>query len=60
MIFGAIGMGYFVYGKGNARLVPLLSGLGLCAFPYFISSFTAMIVVGVALTVVPYFFRVEQ
>jgi hypothetical protein len=60
MIFGAIGMGYFVYGKSNARLVPLLAGLALCAFPYFISNFTAMIAVGVALTVVPVFFRTEQ
>ena len=60
MIFGAIGMGYFVYGKSNARMVPLLVGMGLCAFPYFISDLTAMIAVGVGLTVVPFFFRAEQ
>ena len=57
MIFGVIGMAYFMYGKNNARLSPLLFGLALCAFPYFISDETATIVIGAGLTVAPWFLR---
>ncbi|MBL9141019.1 MAG: hypothetical protein JNK53_04055 [Phycisphaerae bacterium] len=36
LIFGAIGMGFFVYGKKQKAAVPLLSGLALIAVPYFV------------------------
>ncbi|MDB6076179.1 MAG: hypothetical protein JWO89_3819 [Verrucomicrobiaceae bacterium] len=60
IVFGAIGMGYFVYGKKNARLIPLLAGMGLCGFPYFISSGLAMILVGGGLTLAPWFLRQDS
>lgn len=37
-IFGSIGVGYFIYGKRQSEMVPLLAGIGLCVFPYFISN----------------------
>ena len=58
--FGAIGTGYFIYGKNNARLVPLLAGLALCVFPYFITGGIAMIAVGTALAVTPWFLRQDS
>lgn len=57
VLFGAVGMGYFVYGKKQRAIVPLLCGVGLMVVPYFISHTTSLIVVGVALAAVPYFVR---
>lgn len=57
MVFGSVGLAYFVYGKKQQRFVPLLCGIGLMAFPYFISNTVLMVIVGLALSVVPYFLR---
>ena len=58
MLFGAIGMGYFVYGKRQKAFVALFSGLALCVFPYFISNVYALVIIGAILMVLPYFVRV--
>jgi len=58
VLFGAIGMGYFVYGKRQRAIVPLCIGMALCVFPYFVASVTVLIVVGAILVLVPYFIRV--
>jgi hypothetical protein len=34
LVFGSIGTEYFLYGKKQQHLVALLSGIGLCMFPY--------------------------
>ncbi|MDD3147287.1 MAG: hypothetical protein PHD82_08300 [Candidatus Riflebacteria bacterium] len=57
MIWGAIGTGYFIYGKKQARYVFLLCGIGLMVFPYFVSDMVASIVVGLILLFTP--FKVE-
>ncbi len=57
LTFGSIGFGYFLYGRKQKKIVPLLSGLGLCVVPYLLSGVLAMSLVGVALTVLPYFIR---
>ncbi len=57
VLFGSVGLGYFVYGKKQRRFAPLLCGIGLMAFPYFISNTVLLVVVGLALSVVPYFVR---
>jgi hypothetical protein len=54
MIFGAIGVGYFIFGKKQARLIPLLSGIGLCAFPYFISNTYIVVLLGIILIALPF------
>lgn len=56
-LFGALGLGYVVYGKRQGALVPLVCGLLLMVVPYFISS--SLVLVGVCLTlaVAPYFAR---
>ena len=56
VVFGSVGLAYFVYGKKQGRFVPLLCGIGLMAFPYFISNTVLVVVVGLALSIVPYFF----
>lgn len=57
VIFGSIGAGYLLYGKRQSAPVPLLCGLALCVFPYFIANSWAMVAVGAALMAIPYFVR---
>ena len=57
LLFGSIGFGFFLYGKRQKSLVPLVCGLALMAVPYFITNTVVLIVVGVALMAAPYFIR---
>lgn len=57
LLFGSIGLGYFMYGKRQGAPVPLLCGLGLMAFPYFVSNNWAMVLIGAGLATIPYFLR---
>jgi len=57
VVFGAVGLAYFVYGKKQQRFVPLLCGIGLMAFPYFVSNTIALLLVGALLSAIPYLFR---
>jgi uncharacterized membrane protein len=58
MLFGAIGIGYFLYGKKQKAIVPLCVGIALCAFPYFIANVYVLVGVGMILVAIPYFVRV--
>lgn len=57
VITGSIGVGYFVYGKKQQSLVPMLAGAALCVYPYFISTLWLTILIGVVLVVAPFVFR---
>ena len=57
MLFGAIGLGYFVYGKRQRMGVSLVCGIGLMLFPYFVPSVTWLILIGIALMALPWFIR---
>ena len=59
LMFGAVGMGYFIYGKNMSKLVPMLSGIGLCVFQYLITSPLPFFLVGGALVLLPAFFGRE-
>jgi hypothetical protein len=50
-------LGYFVYGKKQRAVIPLLCGIALMALPYFISSAWLLVVVGAAVAALPYFVR---
>jgi len=56
-LFGSIGVGFFIYGKKQQRMIPLFCGVALMVFPYFISNTIAVVVIGVELMAVPYFVR---
>ena len=58
MLFGAIGFGYFLYGKKQKAIIPLCVGIILCVFPYFIDNLYVLVGLGVTLIVIPYFVRV--
>lgn len=57
VLFGAIGAGYFVYGKKQRAWVPLCCGLALMVFPYFIANVWLLVGVGALLCGLPYFYR---
>ena len=57
VLFGSIGMGFFMYGKKQRSIIPLCSGLALIVFPYFMTSVAMLLIVGVVLIAIPYFVR---
>lgn len=57
MVFSAIGLGYFVYGKRQQHMLALACGLGLMLYPYFIDSAWWMVLIGVALMAPPWYWR---
>ncbi|KRB53818.1 amino acid transporter [Rhodanobacter sp. Root179] len=55
LLFGSIGLGFFVYGRKQRAIVPLVCGIGLMVFPYFVSGTAWLIIVGVVLVAIPRF-----
>jgi len=58
ILFGSIGLGFFVYGKKQKAIIPILCGIGLMVSPYFISNIYILILTGIVLVVMPYFIRI--
>jgi len=58
MLFVAIGLGFFTYGRKQKAVVPLFTGIALFIFPYFISNIYVLVIAGVVLVVLPYFVRI--
>jgi hypothetical protein len=57
LLFGSIGLGFLIYGRKQKAVVPLICGLGLMVFPYFVSNTILVITIGIVLIAIPYFFR---
>jgi len=57
LLFGSIGLGFFVYGKRQRAVVPLVCGVALMVFPYFVTNTLFIVAIGVALIAIPYFVR---
>ena len=58
LLFGSFGLGFFVYGKKQRAIVPLVCGLALMTYPYFVSNIIGLVGIGIMLLVVPYFVRI--
>lgn len=58
VLFGSIGLGFFVYGKKQKALIPFVSGIGLMVIPYFVSNAYMMVLVSLGLMALPYFIRI--
>jgi len=54
-ITGALGVGYIVYGRRQTKFVPVIAGVALCAYSYFIDSVVWHCVVGALLLAAPFF-----
>ena len=57
LLFGSIGLGFFVYGRRQKAAVPLVCGFLLMVVPYFITNIAVLVAVGIALVAAPYFIR---
>ncbi|MCF7847970.1 MAG: hypothetical protein K9M45_03890 [Kiritimatiellales bacterium] len=55
VLLGAIGLGYIVYGRSQMRGMPLVSGIALCVFPYFVSNIWLILLIAAVLMVLPRF-----
>jgi hypothetical protein len=55
MLFGSIGIGFFIYGKRQKTVVPLAIGVALMVYPLFVSNSYLLVLIGAALCAVPYF-----
>jgi hypothetical protein len=53
-IFGAIGTGYFLYGKREAKASALVCGFGLMIFPWFVDSLWATLLWGAVFLALPF------
>jgi hypothetical protein len=54
VMFGAIGVGYFMYGRREARIAYFVCGLVLAIFPWFVTNLAALIGIGIALVAAPF------
>jgi hypothetical protein len=58
LLFGSIGFGFFLYGKKQKAVVPLITGIALCVVPYFIANVYVLVGVGVVLMAIPFLVRI--
>jgi hypothetical protein len=57
VLFSSIGAGYVLYGRKQAQIIPLLTGIALCVYPYCLSNGYAIVIVGLLLTALPWLIR---
>ena len=58
VIFGAIGMGFFTYGKKQKAVVPLAVGVALFVVPYVMPNVCMLVGAGAVLVILPYFVKI--
>ncbi len=57
LLFSSIGLAFAIYGRKQRAVVPLLCGIALMVYPYFVSNVMLLVAVGVMLMAIPYFLR---
>ena len=58
LLFGSTGFGFFWYGRKQKAPVPLICGIALMIFPYFVSNLLILVVAGAVLIAAPFFVRI--
>jgi hypothetical protein len=54
ILTGAVGVAYIVYGRRQTRLVPVVSGVLLCVYSYFVESWLWLSLLGAVLIAAPF------
>lgn len=54
LLWGSIGVGYFIYGKKQREMIPLVGGVAMIAVSYFVSSALLMSLLSIALMAAVY------
>lgn len=57
LVFSLFGLGFFIYGKRQASPIPLVVGITLMIYPYFVSNLILLVCIGIALIALPYFVK---
>jgi hypothetical protein len=57
VLFGSVGLGFFIYGRKQQAIVPLAVGVALFVVPYVISNVYLLVLAGLLLVALPYFLR---
>jgi len=57
VLAGAIGAGYLVYGWKQKKVIPLIAGIGLNVYPYFIGNIYLLIGIGIVLILLPFLIK---
>ncbi|MCW8847036.1 MAG: hypothetical protein OQK99_14500 [Gammaproteobacteria bacterium] len=58
LLFGCAGLGFFLYGKKQRAIVPLVCGLALMLFPYAVSNVYFLVPTGIVLICIPRFLKI--
>ena len=58
LVFGSIGLGYFIYGKRRGNVVARLVGIALMIYPVFVDGSQTLVLVGIGLMLVPKFIEI--
>jgi hypothetical protein len=54
LLWGSVGIGYWVYGKKQQEMMPMLGGVAMIAVSYFVGSWLLMSLISIALMVAVY------
>jgi hypothetical protein len=57
VVFGSIGLGFFIYGRKQQAVVPLVVGIALFVVPYVIPNLCLLLLAGIILVALPYFVK---
>ena len=57
VLFSSIGLGYFIYGRRQSKMIPLLCGLALMIYPYFMPNTAVLFIIGAIFVAVPCILR---
>ncbi len=57
LLFSSIGLGYFIYGKKQGAPVPLVAGIVLIGYPYFVANVYWLVGIGVVIAALPLILR---
>ena len=54
LLWGSVGVGYWIYGKKQREMIPMIGGVLMIAGSYFVSSWFLMSLLSIALMVAVY------
>ena len=54
LLWGSVGVGYFIYGKKQGAMIPMIGGLLMIAVSYLVSGWLLMSLLSIGLLVVVY------
>jgi hypothetical protein len=57
VVFGSVGLGFFIYGRKQQAVVPLMVGIALFVTPYLITNIYLLMLAGIVLIALAYFVR---